>query len=62
MRFRLRTLLIATTIGPPILAGMWLFAVWLGIDPVGPLILGIIGYGGLATLAVAAHLWSPQKR
>lgn len=61
MRYRLRTLLVVTTIGPPILAGAWLFLVRLGIDPRGPMLLGAMSLVGLGALAVVAQLYSPQK-
>ena len=61
-RYRLRTLLIATTIGPPILAAVWLFVEWLmpEINVHGLLLLGSVGYGGLITLAIGLHHCSPS--
>jgi hypothetical protein len=39
MQYRLRTLLIAATIGPPLLAAAWLYSKW-----VPPAFLVLVGY------------------
>jgi hypothetical protein len=58
MRFRLRTLLIAATIGPPILAGAW-FALRLFVRRVPIEAWPLLFYGTLPYIGL--FLWAMQK-
>jgi hypothetical protein len=60
MQYRLRTLLIALAIGPPVLAALWLFAPDISfvavefVFPVLATVLGIFAIAGIAALALVA--------
>ena len=55
MRYRLRTLVILTTIGPPLLAGAYWAAKWLGAHPVVFIILAVVAY--LASWVIGPIAW-----
>jgi hypothetical protein len=55
MRYRLRTLLIVTTVGPPLLAGGYWAALWLGARP--SLLAGVAVAACLVALPIGLVLW-----
>jgi hypothetical protein len=55
MRYGLRTLVILTAIGPPLLAAAWWTAIWLGANPLAFAVMTALAY--LATWIVGPIAW-----
>ena len=63
MRFRLRTLVIASAIGPPVLAGAWLWCKPLIADALILLLCELLATAMMmAVLAVVGLVWALSKR
>jgi len=55
MRYRLRTLVILTAVGPPLLAGAYWSAIWLGTNPIALVV--VVAFVYLATWIVGPTVW-----
>jgi hypothetical protein len=55
MRFRLRTLVILTAVGPPFIAGVYWTAIWLGANPIVFSLLAVIV--SLTTWIIGPFAW-----
>ena len=55
MRYRLRTLVILTALGPPVLAMAWWTAIWLGENPFVFALVAVLAY--LATWLIGPIAW-----
>jgi hypothetical protein len=55
MRYSLRTLVILTAIGPPLLAGAYWSAIWLGANPIVFAVVAVFAY--LTTWIIGPIAW-----